>query len=82
MTELFYSFMGELRHIVSNANCTPTHKFIKELDKQGKLLRCYTQNIDCLEKRVGLETALYPPENDQDPNSPTNVTKVKNIYAN
>ncbi|KAJ1672929.1 NAD-dependent deacetylase hst3, partial [Spiromyces aspiralis] len=53
MTELFFSFMGELRHIVNNAICTPSHTFIKKLDDEGRLLRCYTQNIDCLEKRDG-----------------------------
>ncbi|KAJ2888458.1 NAD-dependent deacetylase hst3, partial [Coemansia aciculifera] len=59
MISLFYSFMGELRNLVSRANCTPTHAFIKELDEAGKLLRCYTQNIDSLEKRIGLETSLH-----------------------
>lgn len=33
---------------------TPTHHFIAELHKRGKLLRCYTQNIDSLESRAGL----------------------------
>ncbi|KAJ1662382.1 NAD-dependent deacetylase hst3 [Coemansia sp. RSA 1813] len=61
MVELFYSFMGELRNLVSQATCTPTHAFIKELDECGKLLRCYTQNIDSLEKRVGLETGFTRP---------------------
>ncbi|KAJ2583642.1 NAD-dependent deacetylase hst3, partial [Coemansia sp. RSA 1836] len=59
MVSLFYSFMGELRNLVSRATCTPTHAFIKELDEAGKLLRCYTQNIDSLEKRIGLETSLH-----------------------
>ncbi|ORX66350.1 DHS-like NAD/FAD-binding domain-containing protein, partial [Linderina pennispora] len=61
MVGLFYNFMGELRDLVSQASCTPTHKFIKRLDEQGKLLRCYTQNIDSLEKRIGLETAFQKP---------------------
>ncbi|KAJ2039140.1 NAD-dependent deacetylase hst3 [Coemansia sp. RSA 2337] len=56
--------MGELRNLVSRANCTPTHAFIKELDEAGKLLRCYTQNIDSLEKRIGLETSLHTPVSD------------------
>ncbi|KAI8326174.1 DHS-like NAD/FAD-binding domain-containing protein, partial [Martensiomyces pterosporus] len=61
MVGLFYNFMGELRNLVSQANCTPTHAFIKELDDNGKLLRCYTQNIDSLEKRAGLETSFQKP---------------------
>ncbi|KAJ2082421.1 NAD-dependent deacetylase hst3 [Coemansia sp. RSA 988] len=62
MVGLFYNFMGELRNLVSQATHTPTHSFIKELDKHGKLLRCYTQNIDSLEKRIGLETAFQKPQ--------------------
>ncbi|KAI7834794.1 DHS-like NAD/FAD-binding domain-containing protein [Kickxella alabastrina] len=61
MISVFYNFMGELRTLVSQANCTPTHMFIKELDECGKLLRCYTQNIDSLEKRIGLETSFQKP---------------------
>ncbi|KAJ2781985.1 NAD-dependent deacetylase hst3 [Coemansia javaensis] len=58
MVGLFYSFVGELRNLVSQATCTPTHAFIKQLDEHNKLQRCYTQNIDSLEQRVGLETAF------------------------
>ncbi|KAJ2725258.1 NAD-dependent deacetylase hst3 [Coemansia sp. Benny D115] len=61
MISVFYNFMGELRSLISQATCTPTHMFIKELDECGKLLRCYTQNIDSLEKRIGLETAFQKP---------------------
>ena len=35
-------------------NPTPTHHFIAELHARGKLLRCYTQNIDSLECSRGL----------------------------
>ncbi|KAJ2406527.1 NAD-dependent deacetylase hst3 [Coemansia sp. RSA 2526] len=62
MVNVFYSFMGELRTLIDRATCTPTHAFIKQLDEHGKLLRCYTQNIDSLEKRVGLETAFVQDE--------------------
>jgi len=31
------------------------HKFICELDRLGILLRCYTQNIDTLERKAGLD---------------------------
>ena len=33
---------------------TSTHYFIKRLSERGKLLRCYSQNIDGLEKKAGL----------------------------
>ncbi|KAG5462021.1 MAG: DHS-like NAD/FAD-binding domain-containing protein [Olpidium bornovanus] len=53
-TRIFCSFVGELKQIVDNSRCTPTHEFIGRLYGQGKLLRCYTQNIDCLEQQAGL----------------------------
>ena len=34
----------------------PSHKFLAWLDQQGKLLRIYTQNIDTLERWVGITT--------------------------
>ncbi|OMH85526.1 NAD-dependent histone deacetylase HST3 [Zancudomyces culisetae] len=57
-TQLFYNFMGELKQTVKRAECTPTHTFIKKLDQEGRLLRCYTQNIDNLEKLAGLQTSF------------------------
>ena len=36
---------------------TLTHQFISMLDRKGRLLRCFTQNIDGLERMAGL-----PPE--------------------
>jgi NAD-dependent histone deacetylase SIR2 len=52
--QLFFTFIGNLKKRVMNANATETHYFINELASGGKLLRCYTQNIDGLEKLVGL----------------------------
>ncbi|KAJ3046061.1 hypothetical protein HDV00_003810 [Rhizophlyctis rosea] len=54
-TALFYTFMAELKAIISQAKVTPTHEFIKHLDDRDQLLRCYTQNIDCLEHRLGMK---------------------------
>lgn len=34
------------------------HKFISMLDKQGKLLRNYTQNIDTLEQVAGVQRII------------------------
>lgn len=34
---------------------SPCHRFIRSIEKHGKLLRNYTQNIDTLEQVVGLE---------------------------
>jgi NAD-dependent SIR2 family protein deacetylase len=33
---------------------TPAHRFFAELHRRGKLLRCFTQNIDSLESEAGL----------------------------
>lgn len=37
---------------------SPTHKFIRTLSETGRLLRCYTQNIDGLEEVEGMTTNL------------------------
>ncbi|KAI0965727.1 DHS-like NAD/FAD-binding domain-containing protein [Xylaria arbuscula] len=37
---------------------TETHRFINELNAKGRLVRHYTQNIDCLEDKAGLSTDL------------------------
>nr|QKG31872.1 NAD-dependent deacetylase sirtuin-1 [Sparus aurata] len=37
---------------------SPCHRFISMLDKQGKLLRNYTQNIDTLEQVAGVERII------------------------
>lgn len=34
------------------------HKFIKQIERNGKLLRNYTQNIDTLEQSVGIERVI------------------------
>lgn len=57
-TQLFYTFLASLRASTVTASPTPTHKFIRALSETGRLLRCYTQNIDGLESRVGLTTSL------------------------
>jgi NAD-dependent SIR2 family protein deacetylase len=43
----------------SNFRPSPTHWFIRLLERQGKLLRNYTQNIDTLESAVGLERVVH-----------------------
>ncbi|TPX63428.1 hypothetical protein SpCBS45565_g06628 [Spizellomyces sp. 'palustris'] len=57
-TSLFYTFMAELKQVINQANTTPTHHFVKDLDERGQLLRCYTQNIDCLELRLQMSCDL------------------------
>ncbi|KAF9136975.1 hypothetical protein BGX30_010651 [Mortierella sp. GBA39] len=57
-TAVFYTFISELHAQTLKAKPTPTHHFIKMLSERGKLLRCYTQNIDCLEEELGMDTSL------------------------
>ncbi|KAI7869693.1 DHS-like NAD/FAD-binding domain-containing protein [Spinellus fusiger] len=53
-TKCFYTFMAELKSLISTAKPTETHTFISALQERGQLMRCYTQNIDCLEERLNL----------------------------
>lgn len=54
--QVFFHFMGHLKRMVSAAKPTLCHWFIKRLNDTGKLMRCYTQNIDCLEEGVLKDT--------------------------
>lgn len=53
--EDFAIFMSNLYSETQKAKPTRTHKFISSLSKENKLLRCYTQNIDGLEAKLGLK---------------------------
>lgn len=50
--------MGTLAQLADAAQPTPFHHLLKTLNDRGKLLRVYTQNIDCLEERAGLDYGL------------------------
>ncbi|KAJ3021826.1 NAD-dependent protein deacetylase sirtuin-1 [Thoreauomyces humboldtii] len=54
--ETFYTFAKEI--YPSNFRPSPSHAFIKVLEERGKLLRNYTQNIDTLEQRAGIERVV------------------------
>nr|ODN88202.1 hypothetical protein L203_02810 [Cryptococcus depauperatus CBS 7841] len=53
---IFYTFIAELFLSCAAAQPTRTHHFIQKLEQKGKLLRSYTQNVDGLERRLGLES--------------------------
>ncbi|CAK7897282.1 NAD-dependent histone deacetylase Hst3p [[Candida] anglica] len=55
---VFCTFMEALYTSTLAAKPTETHKFIKTLKEKKKLLRCYTQNIDGLEKNLNLNIGL------------------------
>lgn len=53
---VFYSFASQI--YPSNFIPSPCHRFIKLIEDKGKLLRNYTQNIDTLETRAGVQKVL------------------------
>ncbi|OHW95930.1 hst3 protein [Colletotrichum incanum] len=57
-TSVFYTFATTLRQKVKDVEPTESHHFIGHLRNRGKLVRCYTQNIDQIEEKVGLSTSL------------------------
>ena len=59
-TTMFNRFIASLRQKIHNdvKDTSTTHKFIRILRDGGRLMRCYTQNIDSLEAREGLCTDL------------------------
>lgn len=54
----FCTFMEALYNSSLLAKPTETHLFLKLLKDRKKLLRCYTQNIDCIESKIGLKTGI------------------------
>ncbi|KAI0195510.1 DHS-like NAD/FAD-binding domain-containing protein [Astrocystis sublimbata] len=57
-TSVFYRFATSLRQRVKVVEPTVTHLFIAQMRDVGKLARVYTQNIDEIEKKIGLSTDL------------------------
>jgi NAD-dependent histone deacetylase SIR2 len=57
-TSVFYTFATTLRQKIKDVKPTSSHRFIGHLRDRGKLVRCYTQNIDQIEEKVGLSTSL------------------------
>lgn len=43
------------------ADPTPFHSYLARLENESRLLRCYTQNIDGLEGKVGLSVGILAP---------------------
>jgi NAD+-dependent protein deacetylase SIR2 len=84
-TSVFYTFISGLKAAIDDAQPSPTHHFIHLLQKRGKLLRSYTQNIDGLEERSGLigtsnsQTAPAEADSGNKANKPKIGKDVKNI---
>jgi NAD-dependent SIR2 family protein deacetylase len=56
-----HSLLNTLHRLTLSTPPTLFHEYMKTLDDEGRLLRVYTQNIDGLEAKVGLD--LRPPAN-------------------
>lgn len=56
--QLFFKFIQRLKGQIARAEPTPTHGFIELLAARGKLLRCYTQNIDGIERQLALNVGI------------------------
>ena len=54
--QTFYAFAKEI--YPSNFQPSKSHEFIKLLEDQGRLLRNYSQNIDTLETKCGIENVV------------------------
>lgn len=52
--EMFNKFIRDMYEKVLLCEPTVTHDFIKRLKGKKKLVKCYTQNIDGLERKTGL----------------------------
>ncbi|CAD6504697.1 BgTH12-00203 [Blumeria graminis f. sp. triticale] len=58
-TSIFYMFISSFRERIKSIKSTSeTHHFLRQLRDSGRLVRTYTQNIDCLEEKEGLSTDL------------------------
>ena len=53
-----HHLLNELAALSASAEPSAFHSFLSKLDTEGRLLRCYTQNIDGLEARAGLEVGI------------------------
>jgi NAD-dependent SIR2 family protein deacetylase len=52
--------LNELASLSDSAEPSAFHHLLARLDRDGRLLRCYTQNIDGLESKAGLEVGIPP----------------------
>jgi NAD-dependent SIR2 family protein deacetylase len=65
--------IAQLFELSTAATPTPFHRLLQTLDRQGKLLRVYTQNIDGIEFKSGLSLGL-PEGGDRQKRSSTDVS--------
>ncbi|KAM0353514.1 hypothetical protein ACHAPU_001526 [Fusarium lateritium] len=62
-TESFHKMLREMAAMTKNAKPTPFHHMLASLAQEGRLLRLYSQNIDCLDtqmERLATQIPLNP----------------------
>ncbi|KAG6019930.1 hypothetical protein E4U41_003029 [Claviceps citrina] len=62
-TSSFHDMVREMSEMSQNAQPTPFHHFLASLAQEGRLLRLYSQNIDCIDtsmKPLQTQTPLEP----------------------
>jgi NAD-dependent histone deacetylase SIR2 len=68
-TAKFHAMINQLHNMTQESEPTEFHRFLDEISSDGRLLRHYTQNIDCLESKLQnlgttvpiKQTPPYPP---------------------
>ncbi|KAM4066223.1 sir2 family protein [Hirsutella rhossiliensis] len=63
-TSVFYTFATSLRQKIKMAEPSSSHRFISHLRDRGKLVRCYTQNIDQIEEKLQISSIKCHPRQD------------------
>lgn len=58
--EKFENMIEKLYHLSTQAQPSPFHHLINDISKQGRLLRSYTQNIDCLDTQLDNLQTMTP----------------------
>jgi NAD-dependent histone deacetylase SIR2 len=51
-TQSFHTMVREMAHMTKNAQPTPFHHLLASLAHEGRLMRLYSQNIDCIDTRM------------------------------
>ncbi|KAF5019834.1 hypothetical protein F66182_8147 [Fusarium sp. NRRL 66182] len=51
-TQSFHAMVREMDAMTKNAEPTPFHRLLASLAQEGRLLRLYSQNIDCIDTRM------------------------------
>ncbi|KAL1865213.1 hypothetical protein VTK73DRAFT_5450 [Phialemonium thermophilum] len=51
-TSSFHTMVRELAHLTSVAKPTPFHHMLASIAEEGRLLRLYSQNVDCIDTQI------------------------------